>query len=113
MKNIFIKTTIKLIFTVFAFSLLVITCQNDNIDSKKTERANKTELNQKIEEAETKMSGVEVSEYSIDVYIESYWVTHAVQTALENILSDAKEVSGNPNATQSQVNQVLSILTMA
>ena len=73
----------------------------------------KTALNQAIIQAETKMQGVQVSTNGQDINEDRYWVTPAVQTALETALAAARTVSADANATQVQVNAALAALNEA
>jgi len=70
-------------------------------------------LNQKINDAEAKILGVEVSESAADVGANSHWVTQAIQTSLVNALTAAKEVTAELYATQTEVNEALTALTSA
>jgi len=75
--------------------------------------ANKTGLDAKIAEVETAMNGVRTSDNGSDIYPSDTWVTEAVYTALEQALANAKTVSENYRATQTETDSALSALDAA
>ena len=96
---------------LIAGTLFLNSCPADSPG--KSETVNKGALNTEITAAENAIEGVSISADGSDITILDTWVTEAEYEALENALTAAKTVSGDPNATQERIDGALAELNAA